>query len=160
MLIASIIVGIIVVLLFTGRKSVHSEIVISAQPKDVWQVLMDKENYREWNPVLIPLTGELKEGEKVRYEFNQDENTKSEMTSKVLKIEARKLLNQGGGIPGALTFNHKYILRNVVNGTQVIIHEDYQGIGVNFWNPAPVEEAYELLNEALKSRTESLTLKK
>ena len=40
------------------------------------------------------------------------------------------------------------------NSTKVIIHEDYRGIGVNFWNPQPVEEAYKELNIALKNRVE------
>jgi hypothetical protein len=156
MIIATVIVVTLVVLFLIGRKSVHSEIIISAQPQEVWQVLMDKEAYREWNPVLIPLSGELEAGAKVNYEFAQDENTKSEITSTVKKIVDKELLNQGGGIPGVLTFNHKYILESVEGGTKVTIHEDYRGIGVTFWNPKPVEKAYERLNEALKERVMEL----
>lgn len=160
MIIALVIIGVLVVLFVLGRKSVHSEIVIKAQPTDVWKVLMDNGSYQEWNTVLIPLNGELKEGEKVLYEFNQDENTKSEISSKVKKIVPNNLLNQGGGIPGILTFNHKYILEEVNEGTKVIIHEDYRGIMVPFWNAKPVEKAYERLNFELKNRVESLNLKK
>ena len=147
---------IIAVLYILGKKSVHAEIVINACPEKVWSVLMDKAVYRDWNTVLIPVKGDLKVGTKVDYDFHQDENSNYIISSKVLVIEENKLLNQGGGIPGVLTFNHKYILEKVEDKTKVIIHEDYKGIGVPFWNPAPVQKAYERLSEDLKNRVEEL----
>ena len=135
---------------------VSAEIVINASTEKVWSVLMDKSVYREWNTVLIPVKGDLKVGSKVEYEFHQDENTKSVIPSKVLAIEENKILNQGGGIPGVLTYNHKYILEKNEGGTKVIIHEDYKGVGVPFWNPAPVQKAYERLCKDLKNRVEAL----
>lgn len=147
---------VIAVLYLLGKKSVHAAIVINASTEKVWSVLMDKSVYREWNTVLIPVKGELKEGSKVEYEFHQDENTQSVIPSKVLAIEENKLLNQGGGITGVLTYNHKYILEKTEDGTKVIIHEDYKGVGVPFWNPAPVQKAYERLCEDLKNRVEAL----
>lgn len=156
MIAVGIVVATLVVLAITGRKSVHSEIDTAASPEAVWQVLMDKEAYHEWNPVLIPVEGTLKEGEKVSYEFHQDANTSSVISSKVIKLEENRLLNQGGGVPGVITFNHSYTLVPTANGTKVIIHEDYRGIYVHFWNPQPVEVAYKRLNEALKKRVESV----
>ena len=147
---------IIVVLYILGKKSVHAEIVINASQEKVWSVLMDKAVYSEWNSVLIPVKGDLEVGSKVEYEFHQDENTKSVIPSKILAIEENKLLNQGGGIPGVLTYNHKYILEKTEDGTKVIIHEDYKGVGVPFWNPAPVQKAYERLCEDLKNRVEGI----
>ena len=147
---------VIIVLYILGRKSVHAEIVINASPEKVWSVLTDKSVYREWNTVLIPVNGELKLGSKVEYEFHQDESTQSVIPSKVLAIEENSLLNQGGGIPGVLTYNHKYILEETAEGTKVTIHEDYRGIGVPFWNPAPVQKAYEGLCGDLKSRVEKV----
>ena len=147
---------VVAVLYILGRKSVHAEIVINVSQEKVWSVLMDKSVYRDWNTVLIPVKGDLVVGTKVDYEFHQDENSNYTITSKVIAIEENKLLNQGGGMPGILTFNHKYILEKTENGTKVIIHEDYRGIGVPFWNPAPVQKAYERLGKDLKSRVETL----
>lgn len=156
MIAVGVVAAILVVLVVTGRKSVHSEIEIAASPEDVWQVLMDKDAYREWNPVLIPVDGKLEEGAKVTYEFHQDANTSSVISSKVIKLETNRLLNQGGGVPGVVTFNHSYTLVPTASGTKVIIHEEYRGVYVNFWKPQPVEEAYKRLNEALKKRVESV----
>ncbi len=147
---------VVLVLALIGRKSVHAEIFINAKPSQIWKVLMDKSAYKEWNTVLIPIKGNLVEGAIVDYEFYQEENNKSVIPSKVKKITENKFLNQGGGIPGVLTYNHKYILEEITEGTKVVIHEDYRGIGVHFWNPAPVEKAYERLCTNLKNRVETL----
>ena len=59
-------------------------------------------------------------------------------------------------MPFILTFNHKYTLESANDGTRLIIHEDYRGIMVPFWNPTPVEKAYERLAMDLKTRVEKL----
>ena len=150
------IILILMILYFLGRKSVHHEIGINASPEKVWSILIDTDNYELWNPVMKLLEGEVKEGQRVKYRFTQDAENTSEIPSKVKKLIPNKLLNQGGGLPMFLTFDHKYILEPSANGTLLTIHEDYSGIGVNFWNPTPVEAAYQRLNEAIKKRAESL----
>ena len=147
---------VLLVLFLIGKKSVHAEIIINDSPENVWKVLMAKESYPEWNTVLVPVKGNLVVGEAVEYEFTQDENTKSIIPSNVRKILENKLLNQGGGMFGVLTFDHKYILENVDAGTKVTVHEDYRGIAVPFWNPEPVQKAYERLCKDLKNRVEEL----
>lgn len=143
---------ILVALYFIGKKSVHSEIVIPASTEQVWSVLMDSDNYAQWNQVLELLEGHLQEGSKVTYRFHQDEDNAYEITSTVKRRIENKLLNQTGGMPGILTFDHRYILESVAAGTKVTIHEDYRGIGVSFWNPEVVEAAYIRLNQSLKDR--------
>ena len=149
-------VAILLILYLTGRKSVHHEITIHATPEKVWSVLTDTQTYESWNPVMKLIEGQIQEGNKVIYQFTQDANNVSQIPSTVKEIIPNQLLNQGGGIPLILTFDHKYILKPTPNGTQLIIHEDYRGIGVNFWNPKPVEEAYGRLNRAIKIHAESL----
>ncbi|MBW1294430.1 SRPBCC domain-containing protein [Aquimarina litoralis] len=151
-----VLLAILIILYFTGKKSVHHEITINANPEKVWTVLTNTNDYDMWNPVMKLLEGEIKEGNKVKYQFTQDTNTISQIPSTVKKIIPKELLNQAGGMPLILTFDHKYILESSLEGTKLIIHEDYRGIGVNFWNPKPVEEAYTRLNKAIKQRVESL----
>ena len=155
-----IVLGILVVLIilvFTGNKSVHHEITINAAPEKVWNTLTDMNDYPKWNPTMELLEGTVQEGSKVKYKFTQNESTVSEIGATVIQVTPNKLLNQKGGIPFVLTFNHRYTLEPVGNSTKLTIHEDYKGIGVNYWNPQPVEEAYKLLNLALKERVEKIS---
>lgn len=151
-----IIVLLLAVLYFLGRKSVHHEILIDASPEKVWKVLMDTDSYDDWNPVMKLLEGEVKLGSRVKYQFTQDAENTSEIPSTVKKLIPNQLLNQGGGMPGVITFDHRYILEYVEKGTKLTIHEDYVGIYVNFWNPTPVGEAYSRLCEAIKARAEAI----
>lgn len=148
-----------VILYVIGRKSVHSEITIQATPKEVWSTLTDFSGIKEWNSVLVPIEGVLKEGTTIRYEFRQDQNSSSIIPASVKKIVENRLLNQTGGMTGLLTFDHRYILEPSESGTKVIIHEEYRGIMVPFWNPAQVGDAYNRLAQALKARVEGIKRK-
>ena len=61
-------------------------------------------------------------------------------------------LNQGGGIFGILTFDHRWLLEPVEEGTRVTQHEEYRGIWVWFWDAGWVEPSYRKANEALRDR--------
>ena len=102
------------------------------------------------------LEGQITPGTKVKYRFTQSEDNSYEIGSKVKTVEQNRLLNQGGGIPLILNFDHKYILESKGSTTTLTIHEDYGGIGVYFWNPAPVQLAYACLAEAIKARSEKI----
>lgn len=143
----------LVVLVLTGKKSVHHEMSINAPVEKVWHTLMKMDAY-QWNPVMHLVEGEVKVGNKVTYRFTQEEGKSYEVGATVEQVIPNKLLNQKGGIPWILTFNHKYILEAEGNTCKMIIHEDYSGLGVHFWNPTPVEQAYKKLNEALKKEVE------
>ncbi len=152
-LILPVFVFLILILLWAlGRKSVVSEIMIPASSSEVWSVIMDTGSYSQWNTVMTVLDGELEVGAKVKYRFHQDSENSYEITSTVKQVLENELLNQGGGTTGILTFDHKYVLEPVVGGTKVTIHELYRGIAVPFWNPKPVELAYDRLSQKLKAR--------
>ena len=144
-----------VVLYFLGNKSVKSEVIILATPDEVWSTLTDFQQIKEWNQVLIPQKGSLKEGGAITYDFYQDEGGKpATMDAKVKLVIPGKRINQVGGIPAILTFNHNYYLEKNAEGTQVTITENYRGMMVPFWNPDPVEQAYTRLLLSLKKEVE------
>jgi len=154
-LIAGVIAAILLVLYFTGHKTVHTELVIPASPDKVWAVLMDTPGYAEWNPVLVPAAEELREGAKIQYRMIQPDGKQSPVESTVREIVEDKKLYQFGGMRGILTFHHTYSLEEVPGGTRVTQHEEYYGIWVNFWDASWVEPAYETVNLALSERVGS-----
>lgn len=94
-----------IVLYFSGNKSVHNEIIIYEDPEKVWEVLTETDIYKEWNPVMELLEGNLIEGNKVKYRFTQDEENIIDISTRVKKIIPNKLLNQVGGIPFVIKFD-------------------------------------------------------
>ena len=139
-----------------GCTSVHTEIVIPATPEEVWNVLMDRDGYKEWNPVLIPTAGDLKEGSKLTYQMIQPGKDPVEVETKVIRIKESEELNQYGGTWGLLTFDHKWLLEPAGEGTRVTQHEEYRGVGVLFWDYSWVKPAYQKALEGLKNRVEYL----
>lgn len=156
-LLIALIAVILVVLFLIGKKSVHSEEIVPATPNQVWSVLMDTENYDRWNEVMVSLTGEFKEGNSITFTFNQEAGVSYQLTTSVKKVVEGQLLNQAGGTFGIITYDHFFILEPVEGGTKVTIHEDYRGVFVPFWNPKPVQKAYDRINRALKQRVIEVT---
>ena len=115
---------------------------------------MNESNYHEWNTVLTPIQGSIKEGEKLKYEMTNQNKEKSIINIKVKKIVKHKELNQVGGMPGILTFNHKYFLEKEDEGTRLIQHEIDRGIGMLFWNSTWIEPAYQKRARTSKKRLE------
>lgn len=156
MIVIYCLLGLSIILYFTGRKEVHTEVYIKASPEEVWSVITSTNLYADWNTVFEVRDGELIEGNKVSYRFMSSPSKTEDITAKVKTLQAKKLLNQSGGMPFIITFNHKYILEKTDNGCKLTIHEDYRGLMVNFWSPNEVKLAYERLAIDIKNRAESL----
>lgn len=150
-IIAMLLVAALLLLYFIGRKSVHTELVIEASPQQIWDVLIDEEGYKEWNQILFPISGQIEQGNKLPYTLMRPGNNPLEIEVRVAELIPHKLLNQDGGIPGIFTFDHRYILEPVGNHTKVIIHEDFKGIAIAFWEASWLEQAYIDLNNSLRN---------
>ena len=139
-----------------GHKTVYTEIEIPAPPSEVWKILTDAARYSEWNPVIIAVEGEYGPGETLSNTVRETSGKESLMKSKVIGWKPEQELNQFGGLRGILTFDHKWQLAPIPEGTQVIQREEYRGVGVWFWDASWVEPAYARANQALKERVLSL----
>ena len=149
-------IGALVALFINSRTVMHTEIVIDAPPEDVWAVLMDTEKYPEWNPVFVEVDGTFEVGASLANQVVEPGKDAVTMNATVKAIEPLKRINQGGGLPGVITFDHNYYLEAENGGTRVIQHEVDQGFYMYFWDSSWVEPAYASVNEALKERVENL----
>ena len=114
---------------FATRKSFHAEITIPAPPGAVWGVLIDTKAYPQWNPVFVNVDGVYAKGEKVLNRVRDPTGAFLEMTAVVETLRVNAELRQVGGIPGILTFDHRWVLEPTEDGTRVIQHEVDRGIG-------------------------------
>lgn len=133
-----------------GHHEVYTETIIAAEPEEVWAVITDASNYKNWNPVITNAEGTYAKGATIINTVVEDGKKPTTIKSKVVKFDPPYHLNQFGGYRGIITFDHHYILEKIDAGTKVIQKEEYTGFYVNFWDSAWVEPAYRRVNEALK----------
>ncbi|MCR9097175.1 MAG: SRPBCC family protein [bacterium] len=136
----------------SGCKSVHAELFVPASSAEVWSVLMAGDEYGAWNPVLVEVAGTFREGATMSYQMMTSDGTATPVDAEIVKLDPERELNQYGGYPGILTFDHHWILEPVEGGTQVTQHEDYAGVGVFFFDSDFFQQAYERGLEALRER--------
>lgn len=139
------------------RKTFLVEIWVPAPPEAVWEVLIDARAYPQWNPVFVEVDGTYAKGETVLNRVREPGGAILEMTATVETFLPNAELRQSGGIPGILTFNHRWLLEPADGGTKVIQHEVDRGIGLWFWNSDWIEPAYAATNDALAKRVQSVT---
>ncbi|MEX0347458.1 MAG: SRPBCC family protein [Rhizobiaceae bacterium] len=152
----SLIVVAAVVLTFTGKKTFHVEITIPAPPEAVWAVLTDAEGYAQWNPVFVNVEGEFKPGSTVRTTVKEPGKPDVVLSSEITKFVPAKELNQYGGIPGFITFDHLWRLEPVEGGTRAVLDEVDRGFYAWFWSSDWVEPSYREMSEALRDRVVAL----
>ena len=141
------------------RKTFHVEIWIPAPPEAVWEVLIDTRAYPQWNPVFVEVDGAYAAGETVLNRVREPDGAILEMTATVETLLPNAELRQSGGIPGILTFDHRWLLEPADGGTKVVQHEVDRGIGLWFWSSDWLEPAYAAANEALAERVRSVMAK-
>ncbi len=146
---AGLVVVVVALLALLGRKSVRAELTIEAAPEEVWTLLTDPTSYPDWNPIFVSVEGEFQEGATLTVGMKNLDGTVTNVDSHVKKLVPGSEINQVGGIPGVLTFDHTWLLEPTVDGTRVTQYEVYRGIGVVFWDPSWVEATYERANAQL-----------
>ena len=139
---------------FATHKTFHVEIAIPASTDAVWAVLVDTEAYPQWNPVFVEVEGAYTEGETVLNKVRDPGGAVLEMTALVETVRPGAELRQSGGIPGILTFDHRWLLESIEGGTRVVQHEVDRGIGLWFVDTDWIEPAYSAANEALAKRVQ------
>ncbi|MEM9602866.1 MAG: SRPBCC domain-containing protein [Pseudomonadota bacterium] len=139
------------------KKTFRIEHDVAAPPEVVWQVLMDTAAYPEWNPVFIAVDGDYVEGASVVNTVRDPSVSETDMRAKVRTVSAAAELRQSGGMPGIITFDHRWLLEPIDGGTRIVQHETDRGIGLWFWNSDWIEPAYTKTSEALGRRAEALT---
>ena len=152
MIVVTAVVCVLLLAALLARKSVRAEITIPVEPEVIWSVLTNPETYGEWNPILTAVDGVFVKGATLTVAMRTDDGSTSTVMSKVEAIEAPSKINQTGGIPLVLTFNHTWSLEEMPEGTRVTQSEYYTGIGVLFWDPSTVEQAYHQANKNLHDR--------
>ncbi len=141
-------------------RELKTHIEINTPAQRVWQILADFESYSRWNPFIRSISGEPKEGSRLKV-FMQPPGSRG-MTFKpvVLKAEPNKELRWLGRlfVPGLFSGEHSLVIEPTV-GNRVIFtqSEKFKGLLVPLlWKSLDknTREGFNQMNAALKKLAE------
>lgn len=141
-------------------KEVFSEIEIQAPAERVWQALIDFESYPKWNPFIRRISGEPKEGKRLRIYMELPGIKGRTFRPKILKAEPNRELRWLGRllIPGLFDGDHIFTIEQIGSKrVRFVQREIFSGLLVSFLLQGLDEKirlGFEQMNQTLKLRAE------
>ena len=138
---------------------IFTEILIEAQPKKVWEILTDFENYPEWNSFVKSIEGNIKVGNTISVRIEPPNGNGLTFKPVVVAYEPQKELRWLGKffIKGVFDGEHQFKLIDNKNGTTTFIQsETFTGILVSLFknNLDNTKIGFEQMNLELKELAE------
>jgi hypothetical protein len=141
-------------------KKVHTEIEIHASDERVWKVLTDFPNFPKWNPFITKITGNLREGARLKVRIQPTDEKAMNFRPIILKIRPNRELRWIGkfAIPGLFSGEHIFEIEPLGDNHVRFIHtENFTGLfvllyGGNF--DLNIRQGFEDMNRALKAHVE------
>lgn len=146
----------------TLATELRTEIHINATAEAVWSVLTDFESYPDWNPFIIELEGDVKEGNRIHVRISPPNSRTMDFKPEVLEFEENKSFRWKGKlwIRGIFDGEHIFELLEHEDGSTTLVHREiFGGILVPFFRKqlfTNTREGFILMNEGIKERAENL----
>lgn len=143
------------------HHELHTEIGIDATPETVWNVLIDLDNYSEWNPFIIKAAGNVTVGERLVNRMQAPGGKAMTIKPAVTAVEPAQTFEWLGhlGFPGIFDGRHRFDLEATpTGGTQVTHGEKFDGVLVRFMRKTldtQTKDGFDAMNTALKARAEA-----
>ncbi len=140
-------------------KTIETQIEINASQQKVWDVLMDFDSHKSWNPFIQSIEGDVREGGKIKVTIKPPSGKAMVFEPTVLKLEAPREFRWKGKLlfKGIFDGEHYFKIESL-GGKTVFTHgENFSGILVPLLKGAlaDTKEGFGLMNQALKERCES-----
>jgi hypothetical protein len=141
-------------------KELKTSIEINSTPAKIWNVLLNFDNYPEWNPFIKSLRGNAKPGERIVARIHPPGQRDMTFKPILLKVEKHKELRWIGHLffPGIFDGEHVFIIESLENSKTLFRQEEkFTGILVPiFWKSLyqHTRIGFIEMNQALKERVE------
>lgn len=138
------------------QVEVTTEIHIDATPAHVWSVLADLHSYRDWNPFIVSMQGELAEGATLVTTIRPRQQSEMSFRPVVRRVEPARELRWRGRLllPKIFDGEHYFILQARGAGTLLTHGERFSGVLLWFIDAQRFRADFERMNAALKARVE------
>ncbi|MDX3959790.1 SRPBCC domain-containing protein [Aliarcobacter skirrowii] len=141
------------------KNSITTEIKIKSNIEDVWKELINFQEYKNWNPAIYEVSGNIKENETIKIVVNTN-GSKMVFKPKILKYKENCELRWLGRlfIPKIFDGEHYFIVKDNLDGTTTFIHgENFSGVLIPFFGKmiSNTKKGFEAMNQELKKRVEN-----
>jgi hypothetical protein len=112
------------------NKSISTEIVINAPKEKVWDILTDFKNYKEWNPFIVNIDGELGVNNRLTNTMLNGNKT-FVFKPKILKVLPNQYFDWLGSlfVKGIFDGHHYFEIEELPEGRVKLKHgENFSGI--------------------------------
>lgn len=142
-------------------RTLVSEIEIHAPPATVWRVLTDFPAYPDWNPIEIEMHGEPVVGTRLHHTSKLPGRKPMRFSPTIVAADPGRVLAWKGGVvvPHLFDVHHCFDLSPTTKGaTRLRQSERFSGLLVRFLAKTlrQTQHAFEIANQAIKSRAESI----
>ena len=142
-------------------RTLVSEIEIQAPPDTVWAVLTDFSAYPDWNPIEIEMRGEAVVGTRLHHTSKLPGRKPMRFSPTIVAADPGRVLAWQGriAVPHLFDVHHRFELSPATtDGTRLRQSETFSGLLVPFLAKTlrQTEEAFEIANQAIKSRAETI----
>lgn len=141
-------------------KEIQKDIEIAAPTGHVWRILMDFPSFPEWNPFVLRIEGETKQGARLDVVLKLPGKKEMHFKPKVLVIEPEKEFRWIGhlGVPGIFDGEHIFSIESLSDQkVRFVQKEKFKGIMASILFHSikdATKQAFEEMNGALKERAE------
>ena len=135
---------------------------IDASDEQVWAVLVDFENYADWNPALPSISGDLREGCMVSLTLALPGRPNLNVKAQLLEVTPNRRLTWRGhlGADRLFTGYREFAIQPLAENKVRFRHvEDLQGLIAPVFGALmgrSVQRHHDTFNESLKSRAEAM----
>lgn len=138
-------------------KELHTEIEINAPPEAVWSIIIDFENYEEWNPFINRIIGQAKQGSKIEISLHTPAGKNRKYEPTITKVDDGRELRWTGK-SWLLNAEHIFTIEQLQADKVRFIHREvFDGLLAGFFGKdldTDIRQGFEEMNRSLKERAE------
>jgi hypothetical protein len=144
------------VALLAGCTSIQSNIEINAPAARVREVLLNFDDYPNWNPFIVKVDGPVAQGRDVTVTVKPVGKDPISGRTTVVSLTASRLEWIGSlAVPGLFRGDHEFVIEELdSNRTLFRQNERMGGLIIPFFDFKPEQAGFILMNEALKAKAE------
>lgn len=141
-------------------KEIYTEIEINASASIVWNILIDFDNYPNWNPFIQKISGSLQGGAQIEAFIKPPNSNGMKFKPKILTYRPEKELKWLGNlwIPKLFDGEHSLIIKKISENKVLFIQKEmFSGLFIPFFSGLlkDTEAGFEMMNQALKKEAET-----